>query len=396
MTKPATSTQDRVAPLGRYRLIPLLVVVLIGAMGAATACHSKATGGELMLAGATDPGPNAFMPPAASPPPTDTQPPPTLQPQGDGSTVETQALPGDRDGLYGGAVNEAIVDPDKIINYLSDHSAQASAFVEALNSDPTVYWSGRHRLAVADIRTYLHELTPMMLRLDTRITDHGFDGTHPTRLQSVFQAGTEVLVDAHGVPRLRGLSGNPLTAPIPLRGEPKLLGTPWPGYHPGALARVEPTTRAISNFVLVDVVTGKPFNRPVGTLGATDTPHTQPVASPEPDSGAPATSASPSKGHTLLDDIDGTYLRHDLSAICGGRDFLYLYHDRTIHLTHHGNQLTYGTTPGTVNADGSYSVTEPDGRTTNSGTFVNEGGRTVIHGQQLTDNCKWVFTATKQ
>src|SRR6202044_3849906 len=91
MTKPATSTQDRVAPLRRYRLIPLLVVVLIGAMGAATACHSKATGGELMLAGATDPGPNAFMPPAASPPPTDTQPPPTLQPQGDGSTVETQA-----------------------------------------------------------------------------------------------------------------------------------------------------------------------------------------------------------------------------------------------------------------------------------------------------------------
>jgi hypothetical protein len=53
-------------------------------------------------------------------------------------------------------------------------------------------------------------------------------------------------------------------------------------------------------------------------------------------------------------------------------------------------------TSGTVNADGSFSVTESDGRTTNSGTFVNEGGRTVIHGQQITDNCKGDWTGTKQ
>jgi hypothetical protein len=78
---------------GARRVIPLLAVVLIGAMGAGTACHSKASGGELALTAAADPGPNAFMPPAASPPPTNTQPPPSLQPQGNGDTERPRHYP---------------------------------------------------------------------------------------------------------------------------------------------------------------------------------------------------------------------------------------------------------------------------------------------------------------
>ncbi len=38
----------------RNWLTPLLVVALIAAAGAGTSCHSKATGGELVLTGATD------------------------------------------------------------------------------------------------------------------------------------------------------------------------------------------------------------------------------------------------------------------------------------------------------------------------------------------------------
>jgi hypothetical protein len=193
-------------------LIALLVVVLIAAAGAGTSCHSKATGGEhskatggeLVLTEATDPGVNAFMPPAASPPPTTTQPAPTLQPQGDGTTVATQPLPGDRDGLYGGTVNNAECDREKMITFLGAHPAQAGAFVDALNSDPDLYWSGGHTLTAVDVPTYLRELTPVVLRLDIRITNHGFDGTQFTTVPSVFQAGTAVLVDAHGVPRVRG------------------------------------------------------------------------------------------------------------------------------------------------------------------------------------------------
>ena len=203
----------------RKWLIAVLVVLLVTAAGVGVVLlrnvlSPKATGPELVLTAATDPGVNSFMPPAASPPPTNTQPPPTLQPHGDG-TVVTQPLPGDRDGLYGGTLNNAECDRDKMITFLAGHPAQAGAFIEALNTDPTLFWSGGNHLTAADIPAYLRELTPVLLRLDTRVTNHGFDGTHPTTLQSVFQAGTAVFVDAHGVPRARCYCGNPLTAPVP-------------------------------------------------------------------------------------------------------------------------------------------------------------------------------------
>jgi hypothetical protein len=385
MTKPTTPTQARVAQLKRHRLIPLLAVVLVGAMGAVTACQSKASGGELELTAAAEPGANAFMPPAASPPPTSTQPPPTLQSQGDGNTVETAPVHGDHEGLYGGTVNNTEVDRDKIADFLSANPAQANSFVESLNSDTTTYWSGGNRLTVADVPRYLHELTPVVLRLDTRITDHGFDGTHSVARQSVFQAGNAVLVDAHGVPRVRGLSGNPLTAPIPLKGAPKLLGAPWPGYHPGGLARIDATTTDIKNFVLVDVVTGQAFNRPVGTTGSADTPHTQPVTAPGPLSATPTTAQDPLMG------IDGTYLEHDQNGPgCGAAA-----PDDTITVTHQGNTLNYGRVTATGNADGSFS-----GHNSYMGdlhfVFATEGGRTVIHITAQNQWCTDYRLATKQ
>jgi hypothetical protein len=376
---------------GARRVIPLLAVALLGAMGAGTACHSKASGGELMLTGAADPGPSAFMPPAASPPPTNTQPPPSLQPQGNGDTVETAPLPGDRDGLYGGTVNNAEVDCDKIADFLSANPTQANSFVESLNSDITTYWSGGNHLTVADVPRYLHELTPAVLRLDTRITDHGLDGTHSIARQSVFQAGNAVLVDAHGVPRVRGLSGNPLTPPEPLRGAPKLLGTPWPGYHPGALARVEPVNTDIKNFVLVDVVTGKPFNRPVGTTGGDDTPHTQPVGSPGP------ASTATKAGHDPVSDIDGTYVWHITADPAYGCN--HPPNDWTFAVTHQGNTMSFVgnvTLTGPLNADGSFLVTVGDLKA--GGVFATEGGHSVIRDGTLRNasSCVETFTGTKQ
>jgi hypothetical protein len=377
----------------RNLLIALLVVLLVAFVGGGVVLHhvlsSKGTGSELVLTGATAPGANAFMPPAAVPtPPTDAQPAPTLQAHGDGSAVVTQPLPGDQDGLYGGTVNNSAIDRDKMITFLGANPAQAGAFVEALNTDPTVSWSGGHPLTAADIPTYLGELTPALLRLDTRVTNHGFDGTHPTTLQSVFQAGTAVLVDAHGVPRARW-NGNPLTAPTALGGEPKPVGTPWPGYRPGALAQVQASSAIISNFVLIDVVTGQPFNRPVGTTGTNDTPHTQPIASPEP---APTTTTT---GQQPQPDIDGTYLWHALTATspCG------VPPDFTATIAHQGNTLTMVaegiTFTGTLNADGSFSLS--GAQSTMRGVFATEGDRTVVHdGVSQSVSCGGTWAATKQ
>jgi serine/threonine protein kinase len=374
----------------RKWLIAAAVVLLVAAVGAGVALTrvlSPKTSTEVVLTGSTDPGANAFMPPAATPPPANTQPPPTLQPQGNGTTVETQPLPGNRDGLYGGTMNNAECERDKMISFLSAHPAQASAFVDALNTDPDLHWSGGHPLTAADIPSYLRELTPTVLRLDTRVTNHGFDGTHPTALQSVFQAGTAVLVDANGVPRSRCYCGNPLTAPAALTGEAQTVGTPWPGYHPGGLAAVQPSSAAITNFVLVDVVTGRAFNRPAGTTGANDTPHSQPITSSQP---APTTSTT---GQTPALDIDGTYLWHTNAGPCGGD------HAATATITHQGNTLTLVsegfTHTGTLNADGSFTLSG-HGETLR-GVFVTEDGRTVIRdGTFQSSFCNATFAATKQ
>jgi hypothetical protein len=370
------------------RLTALIAILLIAVV---TSCHSKPSGGELVLTAATDPGTNAFMPPAGPPQPTNTQPPPTLQSQGDGTSLATQPLPGDRDGLYGGTDNNAEVDRGKVIDFLGTNPAQAGAFVEALNTDNTVYWSGQRPLVVADIPTYLRELTPAVLRLDTRITNHGFDGMHFTTAQSVFQAGTAVLVDAHGVPRVRGLSGNPLTAPVALPGAPHLVGAAWPGYRAGALAEVMAAAAAITNFVLVDVVTGHPFNRPAGTTGAGDTPHTGSVAPPAPESGAPATSAQ-----TPGLSVAGTYLFHFLSKTgrCG------MPPDYSEPVTQQGNTVTVRGSTGPLNTDGSFIATRAvtGGTFTDRGVFVTESGRTVIRDgvEDLRGICGYTFTATKQ
>jgi hypothetical protein len=378
-------------------LIALLVVLLIAAVGGGVVIlrnvlSPKGTGGELMLIAATDPGVNSFMPPAASSPPTNTQPPPTMQPHGEGTTVATQPLPGDRDGLYGGTLDNAECDREKMGTFLGAHPTEAGAFVKALNTDPTLYWTGGHPLTTADIPAYLSELTPVALRLDTRVANHGFDGTHPTTMQSVFQTGTAVFVDAHGAPRARCYCGNPLTAPTALTSEPKPVGTAWSGYHPGALAEVQPSSATITNFVLIDVVTGQPFNRPAGTTGTNDTPHTQPVPPPQP---APTTSTT---GQAPQLDIDGTYLWHWLSGSgCQAAP------DWTTTMTHQGNTLTMGggggTSTGTLNADGSFTLGGYGGLRggTIRGVFATEGGRTVIRdGTFQGPYTTCTFTATKQ
>jgi serine/threonine protein kinase len=375
-------------PPRRKWLIALLVLVLIVAAGVGgvllrNVLSPKATT-ELVLTGATDPGVNSFMPPAAPPPPSNTQPPPTLQPHGKGPVV-TQSLPGDRIGMYGGTLDNAACDRDQMISFLGSHPAQAGAFVDALNTDPTLFWTGGHTLTAADIPTYLRELTPVLLRLDTRVTNHGFDGTHPTSLQSVLQTGTAVFVDAHGVPRARCYCGNPLTTPTALTGEPTPVGAPWPGYNPAALAEVKPSTAAVTNFVLVDVVTGQPFNRPAGTTGADDTPYNQPVPPPVP----PGQQPTPTTGQGNQPDIDGTYRWHVLTYSCGS-----LPEDSYDRVTHQGSTLHLDGRIGTLNADGSFTASGSD--STVRGAFATEGGRTVIRGTQEYLGCTETFEATKQ
>src|SRR5690606_36332277 len=110
-------------------------------------------------------------------------------------------------------------------------------------------------IAPADIGTYVAGLTPVVLIRDTRVTNHGFRDGRATPRQAVLQAGTAVLVDATGVPRVKCACGNPLAPPTaaPIG---TVTGNRWSGFDPAVVVVVvagPPTTE----FVVVDVTTGR-------------------------------------------------------------------------------------------------------------------------------------------
>jgi hypothetical protein len=141
---------------------------------------------------------------------------------------------------------------------------------------------------------------------------------------------------------------------------------------------------------LVDVVTGQAFNRPTGTVGTNDTPHTQPIALPQP---APTTTTT---GQAPALATDGTYLWHELTMSCGP-----VNPDNTVTITHQGNTLTLvlrggNTWTGTLNGDGSFTLSG-NGGSTMRGVFATEGGRTVIRdGAWEYPNCGGTWEATKR
>lgn len=229
--------------------------------------------GEIFLEPAGSEGPDSYTGEVFVTPTTTTESSSTSSiapaPAPTGPTTVTGEV-GDTPGLYGGTRNNAVCDKAAQLRFLQDHADKAAAWVEALNGDPTLRWSGGTSLAVAQLPDYFAELTPMVLTRDTRVTNHGYRDGRPTSRQVVLQAGTAVLVDAYGVPRARCLCGNPLTAPQPVRVTPVYAGNSWPDFNPETIVVVNPTTVVIEIFVLVDVTTGEEFTRPAGSDGRAD------------------------------------------------------------------------------------------------------------------------------
>jgi hypothetical protein len=184
------------------------------------------------------------------------------------------AYPGDTPALYGGSKSKLIADKEKELAFLQQNPNKALAFCEALNSDPTLRWSGGSTVSPAQLPAYFAELTPLLLTRDTRVTNYGYRNGRPTPRQSVLQAGQLVLVDRYGVPRKRCECGNPLTPPIPTSKPPVYTGPRWPSFNPTTIIVVQQTTVIINNFTVIDIHTGETFGRPPGTSGPSDGPTT--------------------------------------------------------------------------------------------------------------------------
>lgn len=223
-------------------------------------------GGELFLQPVAEAGPDPFAPSSANPTPSSTIPPDTqitfpnggsaptfARSSGSGSTsgsIAITARSGGTPGLYGGTRNQSSCDKQKLIDFLVANPSKARAWADVQDIQPS------------EIPSYIGALTPVILRSDTRVTNHGYKNGSPTPMQSVLQAGTAVLVDQYGTPRARCACGNPLLPPIALSGPPTYKGSPpWDGFSPSNVTVINNSTTVINVITIIDIETGTPFGR---------------------------------------------------------------------------------------------------------------------------------------
>lgn len=191
-------------------------------------------------------------------------------------------------GLYGGTQSAGSCDVEKQVAFLTSDPTKERAFAHA------------EGISAASVPGFLRGLTPVVLRADTRVTNHGYRSGEATGFQSVLQAGTAVLVDDRGMPRVRCACGNPLSPPVAFKGTPNTQGQQWSGYRPTQVVVVTPTPKPVTNLVIVNVTDNTWIERKVGDDGQHDKrvpppPMPKPHPSDSSDSSAsPSTSPPPS------------------------------------------------------------------------------------------------------
>ncbi len=165
--------------------------------------------------------------------------------RGGGSSVES--VRGSAPELYGGTGDQAVCDAAAMVRFLERNPGKAQAFASILGIRPQ------------GIEGYVNRLTPLLLREDTRVTNHGFRAGRATSFQSVLQAGTAVLVDDRGVPRVRCACGNPLTEPAGVASAPEFTGARWEGFDDRRLVAISASQTVVKQFVVVNVRTGDTY-----------------------------------------------------------------------------------------------------------------------------------------
>jgi hypothetical protein len=255
---------------GALATITILVAAIL------TATSLSKTGATAETPSARTSGPELFLESAATAghdPFTDSvsvgeQPLPGQQAAGSGGDANPQ-LRGDNPGLYGGTRDNTSCDPAQLVAFLQANPDKGNAWASALTIQPT------------QIAAYVAVLTPVVLRADTRVTNHGYRTGVANALQSTLQAGSAVLIDQTGVPRVRCACGNPLAEPEPIPAGATYSGAAWNGFNTKTSVAVAPGA-PVDRFTLIDIDigTGLPFKRPVGTDGSADAPASDPTVPP--------------------------------------------------------------------------------------------------------------------
>jgi hypothetical protein len=260
------------------------MAALLLACGGLAACGD--VGRNITRLAVGDPGPDAYTLVANTDQknmPTGNQPGGQGQPNGQGNAGGQSPAggvhTGDQPGLYGGTRHATNCDARKLASFLQSQPAKAAA------------WANVHHISPADIPGFVSNLTPVILRTDTLVTNHGYRDGHATSLTALLQAGIGVLVNNEGTPIVKCNCGNPLTPPDrdvkPDDG--KYSGASWPTFSPERVVIVVP--KKVESFTLVEPSGTVAFVRPPGTNGRNDGPPT--IAPPSPAASSPVPGGSP-------------------------------------------------------------------------------------------------------
>ena len=174
-----------------------------------------------------------------------------------GGDRSIESIEGAAPGLYGGTEKEAACDPEAMVAFLEQSPDKAKAFAGPLGIEPK------------RIDKYVAGLTPVVLREDTRVTNHGFEAGQATPFEAVLQAGTAVMVDDRGVPRVRCACGNPLAEPTASETQAEFSGEAWDGFDQQRLVAVAPARERVESLELVDVETGEAYEQRLAGGGLT-------------------------------------------------------------------------------------------------------------------------------
>jgi hypothetical protein len=142
--------------------------------------------------------------------------------------IDTGAVSGATEGIYRAVKGGSPCDRDGLSVFFKENPSIADLWVRAVAGDPVLATAEAFKSVTATtLPGYLAALTPLLRRADTQVTAFSLAGGAVTARQSVLQAGTAVLVDERGLPRLRCHGGSPLTSPARNAPTTNHAGVPW-------------------------------------------------------------------------------------------------------------------------------------------------------------------------
>ncbi|MFF5920873.1 DUF6777 domain-containing protein [Streptomyces flavochromogenes] len=264
MTPRAAVTRSALAALTASLLLAGCTSVWEGSRGGAQPAAAGSTQDVLLQPHAAQ-GPDPFTESSARA--TSQGSSPARNPDTGGAQV--REVTGSTPGLYGGTRAEGSCDVERQVAFLSADRDKTRAFAEAAG------------IPEANVPDWLRGLTPVVLRSDTRVTNHGYREGRANAFQSVLQTGTAVLVDQYGSPRVRCACGNPLRTPAAVR-DGVHQGEPWDGFDPERVIVVRPTTTVVTSLVIVNTADRSWIERATGSDGAEDRkPAVEPGCDPD-------------------------------------------------------------------------------------------------------------------